>query len=98
MPNMASVAFDTFQAVRALESAGVERTQAEAIVETIRHDQDYATKSDLARLETDMRARIDKLGAQLRANMSALQTRLTRRMYGIAIGLGGLTAAFELLT
>ena len=40
---MASAAFGTFQAARALESADVERTQAEAIAEAIQQRQDYAT-------------------------------------------------------
>ena len=84
---MASAAFGTFQAARALESADVERTQAEAIAEAIQQRQDYATKSDVARL-----------GSELRSDMAALDTRLTNRMYAIAIGLGGLVAAFGLLT
>ena len=84
---MASAAFGTFQAARALESADVERTQAEAIAEAIQQRQDYATKPDVARL-----------GSELRSDMAALDTRLTNRMYAIAIGLGGLVAAFGLLT
>ena len=83
---MASAAFGTFQGARALESAGVERTQAEAIAEAIQQRQDYATKSDVARL-----------GSELRSDMAALDTRLTNRTYAIAIGLGGLVAAFGLL-
>ncbi len=84
---MASAAFGTFQAARALESGDVERTQAEAIAEAIQQRQDYATKPDVARL-----------GSERRSDMAALDTRLTNRMYAIAIGLGGLVAAFGLLT
>ena len=94
MRGMASAAFDTFQAARALESAGVERTQAEAIVEAIQQRQDYATKADVARLGTDLRGRIDKFGA----DMAALETRLMNRIYAIAIGQAGLIAAFGLFT
>ena len=61
---MASASFDTFQAARALESAGVDRAQAEAIAEAIQQRQDYATKSDVARL-----------GSELRGEMGELETR-----------------------
>ena len=48
---MTSPAFDTFSAARALEAAGVERTQAEAIASAIGHTGEHATKADIARLE-----------------------------------------------
>ena len=82
---MATAAFDTFQAARALESAGVERVQAEAIAEAIQQRHDYATKSDVARL-----------GSDLRGEMAALEKRLMKRIYAIAIGQAGLIAAFGL--
>lgn len=76
---MASTAFNAFQAARALESAGVERTQAEAITRAIQqgHSQDQATKGDLAELGSQLRTKIaefraevlgsiDKLGPELR--------------------------------
>ena len=87
MRNMAAAAFDTFQAARALESAGVERAQAEAIAEAIHQRQDSATKSDVA-----------KLGSELRAEMAALETRLTNRFYAATIGLAATIAAFGLFT
>lgn len=80
---MASAAFDTFQAARALECAGVDRAQAEAIAEAIQQRQDHATKADLA---------------ELRAEMAALETRLTNRFYAVAIGLAATVAAFGLFT
>jgi len=85
MRDMAAAAFDIFQAARALESAGVERAQAEAIAEAIQQRQDYATKSDVA-----------KLGSELRAEIAALETRLTNRFYAIAFGLAATVAAFGL--
>lgn len=84
---MASAVFDTFQAARALESAGVDRAQAEAIAEAIQQRQDHATTSDLAELRAD-----------LRADMAALETRLTNRIYAVAVGLGASVAAFSLFT
>jgi len=76
MRGMAAAAFDTFQAARALESAGVDRAQAEAIAEAIRLRPNYATKSDLAELR-----------AELRGDMASLETRLTNRIYAVANGL-----------
>ena len=54
---MASSAFDTLEAARALEAAGMERRQAEATAEQLRAaagaDRDeLATKAEIARLET----------------------------------------------
>ena len=95
---MASAAFDTFQAARALESAGVERAQAEAIAEAIQQRQDYATESDVARLGSELRGEMAELRSELRADMAALETRLTNRMYAIAIGLAATVAAFGLFT
>lgn len=112
MRDMAAAAFDTFQAARALESAGVERTQAEAIAEAIHHRQDHASKADLTRVATELRTEIHELGtevrkdmgelrsdnARLRSEMSALETRVMNRIYVIAAGQAGLIAAFGLFT
>lgn len=51
---MTSPGFDTFSAARALEAAGVERPQAEAIASAIGHSGEYSTKADLAALESRM--------------------------------------------
>ena len=51
---MASPSFDAFSAARALEAAGVERSQAEAITSAINHSGDYSTKADLVALEARM--------------------------------------------
>ena len=48
---MAPPSFNTFSAARALEAAGVERSQAEAIASAITHSGDYSTKADLVALE-----------------------------------------------
>ena len=68
---MATSAFDSFEAARALEAAGVERAQAEAIAEAIQQRQDYATKADIA---------------SLKADIAALETRMTNRLY-VALGI-----------
>lgn len=108
MRGMAAAAFDTFQAARALESAGVERAQAEAI----HHRQDHASKTDLTSVATELRTEIHELGTELRKDMgelrsdnarfrpemAALETRVMNRIYVIAAGQAGLVAAFGLFT
>ena len=52
---MASIAFDTLQAARDLESAGVKRAEAEAIALTIHKAQgESATKGDIASVKGDI--------------------------------------------
>ena len=67
---MSTSTFDTLDAMRRLEQAGMERTQAEATVETIREAQaELATKadlrSDLAALEYSLRSALSELRADL---------------------------------
>ena len=95
---MASAAFDMFQAARALESAGVERAQAEAIALAIQQRQNYATKSDVPRFGSAPRAEFREVRAELRAEMAALEMRLTNRLYAGAVGLASLVAALSLFT
>ena len=80
MRGMASAAFDTFQAARALESAGVERAQAEAIAEAIQQRQDYATKSDVMGLGAELRKEIGELGTELRGRIDELGTAVGGRL------------------
>ena len=83
-----------FQAARALESAGVERSQAEAIAQAIQRRQNYATTPDVTGLGSTLRTEL----AEFRADMAALELRLTTRMYAGAVGLAALVAAFGLFT
>ena len=81
---MSTAAFDTLTAARALEAAGIERRQAEAIAEGMRRaagaDRDeLATKADLA---------------DVRADLAALEARLTWRLVGIA---AAIVAAVKLI-
>ena len=62
---MTSGPFDTFSAARALEAAGVERTQAEAIASAIGKTGDHATKADIAMLESRLGNRISGLEARM---------------------------------
>ena len=51
---MSSPRFDAFSAARALEAAGVERSQAEAIASAVDHSGEIATKSDVVALKADL--------------------------------------------
>ena len=55
---MPSPLFDAFSAARALEAAGVEPSQAEAIASAIGHSGEYTTKADLAALESRLESRM----------------------------------------
>ncbi len=65
---------DTLKVQRDLTAAGLNDRQAEAIVHALASTEDrVATKED-----------IDSLRTELRAEMNALEARLTRKMYGAA--------------
>ena len=63
---MSTSTFDTLNAMRRLEEAGMDRAQAEATVETMRDAQaELATKSDLAALESRLLVALAELRADL---------------------------------
>ena len=85
---MSAATFDTLTTARELEAAGVERRQAEAHAEALRRaisaDRDeFATKADLAGVRDE-----------LRADLAALEARLTWRLVGIA---AAIVAAVKLI-
>ena len=85
---MSTATFDTLSTARELEAAGVERRQAEAHAEALRRavsaDRDeFATKADLAGVRDE-----------LRADLAALEARLTWRLVGIA---AAIVAAVKLI-
>ncbi len=78
---------DTLAIVRRLEKAGVDRRMAEAHADVIQaavdsRQEHLVTKADLARVESGMEVRL-----------AAMETRLTWRMIGLQIGVGGLIIA-----
>lgn len=89
---MSTTAFDTLATVRALERAGMDAAQAEAVTEAIGGAvaDGVATKADLEPL-----ARRD----EVRADLAELETRVTRTLYAVAAALlaGQLGAVFALL-
>ena len=70
---MTSTRFDPLSAARALEAAGVERTQAEAIALAIGNSGENATKADISDLRLEISA--------VRAAISALEARMYRALW-----------------
>ena len=74
---MTSTRFDTLSAARALEAAGVERTQADAIASAIGNSSENATKSDVSDLKLELSREI----SAVRAAISALEARMYRALW-----------------
>ena len=79
---MPSPRFDAFSAVRALEAAGVERSQAETIASAIAHTGETATKNDVVALKADL---------------SNLEARMYRALWIQGGAIVGIIAALNLL-
>ena len=78
---MTVAVFDTLAVAEALQDAGLDTEKAKAIIATARADagagrEELATKTDLA-----------ELGAEFKADIAALESRLTWRMVGIVAAL-----------
>lgn len=79
---MSALAFDTHKAVTVLKQAGFEEAQAEAVVTTMGEalGGNVATKADL----TEVRVALER-------DLAALETRLTKHIYGVVLAGVGLT-------
>ena len=86
---MVSMTFDTHRVVKDLQEAGFDEAQAEAVVNALGNAidrdvvkpedlKDFATKDDIAKLYTELKA---------------LELRLTVRLTGVIIAAAGLTVA-----
>lgn len=77
---MSTLAFDTHKAVKALKEAGADERLAEAVVATVGDamGENVATKADIAAVRSDI---------------SALEARLYRHLWIMAVGIVGLTVA-----
>jgi len=82
---MSTTAFDTLATVRALEQAGMDPAQAEAVTGAI--------GGAVSSTETVSRADLDALRADVRADLAALEVRLIRWAIGSALGTAALTIA-----
>ena len=110
---MSVATFDTLAAVRNLEKAGMDTSQAEAVTETIRIAvfQGVAAKEDIGDLRTDVkadnaglraefaefRAEMREEHAKLRADLEKLRADLTWRMVLIMGTMLGLFTALDRL-
>lgn len=86
--------FDTLEATRTLESAGMESAHAGAVVQVVKAGaQGLATQLDIRAVKSDiaaLKSDIVLLEARMDAKLGALETRLTNRLY---LGFGILFAA-----
>lgn len=84
---MASVAFDTYKAVKALKKAGFEEVQAEAVVVTVGEavGENVATKADMAELRAEI--------AGLKADVASDFKVLYRHLWIMAASIVGVTVA-----
>ena len=74
--------FDTHQAVKDLEEAGFEESQAEAVVGMMSRaiGENVATRSDLQGMETNLQSDIVNQEGRITARMESLEERMTARM------------------
>lgn len=81
---MSTLVFDTHKAVKTLQEAGANERLAEAVVATVGNamGENVATKADLAALRSD-----------LQSDIAALEARLYRHLWLMAIGIVSLTVA-----
>ena len=88
---MSTSTFDTLDAMRRLEQAGMERAQAEATVETIREAQsELATKADLS----DLRSELAAVESRLLVAIAELRADLYRALWIQGAGLVAINSAF----
>ena len=88
---MSTSTFDTLDAMRRLEQAGMERARAEATVETIREAQsELATKADLS----DLRSELAAVESRLLVAIAELRADLYRALWIQGAGIVAINSAF----
>ena len=95
---MNGTTFDALAAVGTLRDAGFGDRQAEAVAGVVRHAVDadrgaLATKADIAALRADLDTGLASVRADTRADIAALENRLTTRFFGGLFGMGGVLVA-----
>ena len=94
---MSTSTFDTLDAMRRLEQAGMERAQAEATVETMREAQsELATKADLRTALAALESRLLLALAELRADLYRALWIQGAGIVAIVCGFIAIAAAFGL--
>ena len=103
---MATLAFDTHKAVKALCDAGFDVSQAEAVTEQIgiAIGENLATKDDLWKVRSDLQAEMKSLRSDLqaemknlRSDMEKLELRMTNKLYAAVAAGVGLVKALDFL-
>jgi len=89
---MASPSFDTFSTARALEAAGVERSQAETIASAVAHTDELATKHDVGTLQSDFSG-LQSDFSDMQSDFSGLQSSFS----GLQSSFSGLRSEFSVL-
>ena len=81
MDPMTSPAFDTLKAAKALQAAGFDDAQAEAVIATVGDavGGSLATKADLQELEATTKTELQALKATTKAELQALGLRITHK-------------------
>ena len=91
------VAFDTLSYARRLKQAGVPDAQAMAEATRELVVSDFATKGDIGALRAELKAEIAALEQRITASMETLGLKLTIRLGGlIAVGVALLAAIIKL--
>ena len=90
---MSAAPFDTFSAARALEAAGVDRTQAEAIASAIGHASESATKADISRLTSELA----NFRTEVEARFAGLEARMYRALWVQGGAIVAIVTALKLL-
>ena len=104
--------FDTHRAVKKLTGAGFTENQAEALIDAVGDEHEaLATKADLLAVRADLREEISALRAELkediasvraeintvRADMQALELRMTIRLGALVVAAAVVLAILELI-
>ena len=95
---MHATTFDSLAAAREFKAAGVEGNQAEVFAEWMReasvaNRDDFATKADIARLETHINTVEARLRTEFKADIASAVNRIT---FTMLVALGVLFAALKL--
>ena len=93
MGRMTTLAFDTLRAAKLLQQAGFDESQAEAVVTTVGDalTENVATKADLERVETTLKAET----AAVRADLEQVETTLKAEIAEVKAELKTETAAVK---
>ena len=96
---MAALLFDTHKAVKELQEAGFDESQAEAVVATVGTAivGNVATKQDVVEARNASKSDIQTLGSGLRSEMQAMELRITLRMGGLIVAGVALIIALDKL-